>query len=61
MAPFKALLADPPPPKALEDSSDAGGTQPPEDHQHGSMGTPDGGMDMGGMEHHHGAMDGGMR
>jgi len=61
MPPPTTLFSDPPPPEALEDSSDAGGTQPQEDHRHGSMGTPDSGMDMGGMEHHHGAMDGGMR
>jgi len=61
MPPSKALFSDPPPPEALEDSSDAGRTQPQEAHQHGSMGTPDGSMGSGGMEHHHGAMDGGMR
>ena len=41
----KTLVSDPPPPEALEDS----------------VGAPDGGVGSGGTQHHHDAMDGGMR
>ena len=61
MPSLKTLVSDPPPPEALQDSTASGEPQSQVTHHHDSTPAPDGGMGAGSMQHHHGAMDGGMR